>query len=379
MIRVLIVDDSALVRRVLVHALGAATEVEVVGAAADAADARRLAAALRPDVITLDLDLPDADGLDFLGTLMAEQPTPVVVVSAVAPRRGERAMRALALGAVEIIEKPGSAYTAPDGMEQLVRAVCGAAHATVARARPTPCATPVVRSRPTPCRPPAIAAHPTPPASRAIPRTHPWRGGDAASPAPPRPAAVIAIGASTGGTRAIERVLARLPENAPGMVIVQHMPAGFTGAFARRLDGCCRVRVREAREGDRVARGVALVAPGGSHLRLVRAGVSLVVRLGDDAPVHHQRPSVDVLFESVASAAGGEATGVLLTGMGEDGARGLLAMRRRGAYTVAESERSCVVFGMPREAIALGAACVVLPLDAVPAAILGASGERGRG
>ena len=264
-------------------------------------------------------------------------------------------MRALALGAVEVIAKPGSAFSVPAVAAELVRAV-----RTAARAR-------VVRR----VDPPSAPAQPST-STVSLATAGPLRA-DAAY-------GLLAIGASTGGTQAIERVLTALPADAPGTIITQHMPAQFTGAFAQRLDGICPMQVREARDGDAVHPGVALVAPGGVHMVLQRSGGRHVVRLKDGPPVHHQRPSVDVLFQSVARHAGANAVGVLLTGMGADGARGLLDMRLAGAATIAQDEASSVVFGMPKEAIRLGAAAEVVGLDAMPRAILGAftrmEGER---
>ena len=348
MIRVLVVDDSAVVRRVLSDALGREGDIAVVGAAPDAYAARELIARLRPDVVTLDVEMPRMDGLSFLEKLMRHHPVPVVIVSSVTPAQGEAALRALSLGAVEVVSKPGSAYSVPDVARDLVRAVRSAAQARVAALAPLPrAAVPAVRSD---------AAH-----LASIRTTH----------------RILAVGASTGGTLAIEQLLTSLPASAPGTVIVQHMPAGFTASFAQRLDQRCAMNVREARDGDMVRPGVALVAPGNFHLLLQRSGADYVVRVKDGPPVHHQRPAVDVLFQTVAKVAGRNAVGVLLTGMGADGAKGLLAMRVAGAHTIAQDERSCVVFGMPREAIALGAAARVLPLGDVAGAVMRAAAAAG--
>jgi two-component system chemotaxis response regulator CheB len=334
-IRVLIVDDSALVRRILSDELSRHADVEVVGTAVDPYAAREKIARLRPDVVTLDVEMPRMDGLSFLAKLMRHHPLPVVVVSSLTPRDSGPAVRALALGAVEVIAKPGSALATHGIGDALARAVRTAARARVARLPAAP--------------PPAAAAAP------------------AAFDTSRR---VLAVGASTGGTQAIEQVLTRLPAHAPGTVIVQHMPEHFTAAFARRLDALCAMEVREARDGDAVVPGVALVAPGGRHLLVQRSGARYVARVKDGPPVHHQRPAVDVLFESVARHAGRDAVGVLLTGMGADGARGLLAMRQAGAHTLAQDEATCVVFGMPREAIRLGAAAEVVGLPQVASAVL---------
>jgi two-component system chemotaxis response regulator CheB len=290
--------------------------------------------------------MPRMDGLCFLTKLMRYHPMPVVVVSSLTPRNSEAAIRALSLGAVEVISKPGSAYSVPDVGRQLVRAIRAAAVADLSRFAAASAATPT----PTPAAEPAsILAQ--------IRTTH----------------HVVAIGASTGGTQAIEAVLTRFPANAPGTVMVQHMPEGFTSSFASRLNQLCAMEVREARDGDAVTPGLALLAPGNRHMVLERSGARYQVRIKDGPPVHYQRPAVDVLFQSVARCAGKNATGVLLTGMGADGAKGLLLMRESGAHTVAQDEKSCVVFGMPGEAIRLGAAVEVLPLPRIAQAVLGAA------
>ncbi len=338
MIRVLVVDDSAFVRKVLGEELARHPDIEVVGTAADPYAAREKIVRLRPDVVTLDVEMPRMDGLSFLDKLMRHLPTPVVVVSSLATRDSETAVRALALGAVEVIAKPGSAFAVQGVGAELARAVRTAAAARVVRRGP--------------------------PAGDAAPA--------AAAPVLETTHKVLAIGASTGGTQAIERVLRGLPANAPGTVIAQHMPPHFTAAFAKRLDGVCPMAVREAADGDAVVPGVALVAPGGRHLVLQRSGARYVARVKDGPPVHHQRPAVDVLFQSVARHAGRNAVGVLLTGMGADGARGLLAMREAGAHTVAQDEASSVVYGMPREAARMGAAVEVAALGDVAAAVLSA-------
>jgi two-component system chemotaxis response regulator CheB len=337
-IRVLVVDDSALVRKVLSEELGRHPDIEVVATAVDPYAAREKIVRLRPDVVTLDVEMPRMDGLSFLAKLMRHMPIPVVVVSSLTPRDSETAVRALALGAVEVIAKPGSSYAVQGVAADLARAVRTAAAARVgARAGA-----------------PAAAAPPPPTSGAMLETTH----------------KVLAVGASTGGTQAIERVLRGLPANAPGTVIVQHMPVHFTAAFASRLDGVCPMHVKEAADGDVVVPGVALIAPGGRHLVLQRSGARYVARVKDGPPVHHQRPAVDVLFQSVARHAGRNAVGVLLTGMGADGARGLLAMREAGAHTIAQDEASSVVYGMPREAARMGAAAEITDLDDVAAAVL---------
>jgi two-component system, chemotaxis family, protein-glutamate methylesterase/glutaminase len=338
MIRVLVVDDSAVVRKLLTDELSKYEDIEVVGSAIDPYVARDKIVRLKPDVITLDVEMPRMDGLSFLAKLMRHYPTPVVVVSSLTPENSTAALRALELGAVEVISKPGSQYSLPDIPRQLVRAIRAAASA---RLQP-----PVQGS--------AQIAEPDSSQLIQFQTTH----------------KVIALGASTGGTQALEAVLARLPAATPGTVIVQHMPESFTAAFAARLNEICAMEVREAKDGDPVVPGVALLAPGNQHLLLVRSGARYHVAVKEGPQVYHQRPSVDVLFHSVAQQAGKNAVGVLLTGMGCDGAKGLLSMRESGAMTIAQDENSCVVFGMPKEAIKLGAALQVLPLSQIGQAIL---------
>ena len=350
MIRVLVVDDSALVRKVLSDELGKYPDIEVVGTAVDPYVAREKIVRLRPDVVTLDVEMPRMDGLSFLAKLMRHMPTPVVLVSSLAPKDSETAVRALALGAVEVVAKPGSSFGVQGVTADIARAVRAAATARVAAPLDAPVAARAAAAALTPGRPRAeFHAAPAP-----LETTH----------------KVLAVGASTGGTQAIEQVLRRLPADTPGTVIVQHMPPHFTASFARRLDSLCPMQVREAADGDAVVPGVALVAPGGRHLVLQRSGAHYLARVKDGPPVHHQRPAVDVLFQSVARHAGRNAVGVLLTGMGADGARGLLAMRETGAHTMAQDEATCVVYGMPREAARLGAAAEVVALGDVPSAVL---------
>jgi two-component system chemotaxis response regulator CheB len=344
MIRVLVVDDSAVVRKVLTEELSRYEDIEVVGSAVDPYVAREKLIRLQPDVITLDLEMPRMDGLSFLARLMKHYPIPVVVVSSLTQRNSDLAMQALALGAVEVIAKPGTSYSVPDVGRDLVRAIRAAARARI------------------PAK--ATVDQGNAPAASAIPigfrTTH----------------TILAVGASTGGTKAIEAVLSRLPANGPGTVVVQHMPAGFTASFAERLNQRCAMEVREAADNDPVAPGTVLIAPGNFHMLLQRSGTYFSVRVKHGPPVHHQRPAVDVLFQSVAQHAGSNAVGVLLTGMGADGGRGMLAMRESGAHTIAEDESSCVVFGMPQEAIRLGAAAEVVPLHAVADRIVNAIRKR---
>jgi two-component system, chemotaxis family, protein-glutamate methylesterase/glutaminase len=337
-VRVLIVDDSALVRKILSEQLSACKDIQVVGTASDPYIARDKIAQLKPDVVTLDIEMPRMDGLTFLAKLMKFYPIPVIIISSLTPQNSENALRALQLGAIEVISKPGSQYTVMDDASRLIRAIRAAAQAHPIRQDKKPAETTVL---PAPNYPRLSTTH-----------------------------KVLAIGASTGGTVAIETVLQELPINSAGTVIVQHMPEFFTAAFAKRLNSICRLEVREAKDNDSVIPGVALIAPGNKHMVLQTSGANYLVKIKEGPLVHYQRPSVDVLFQSVARSAGTNALGVLLTGMGCDGAKGLLAMRQSGAYTVAQDERSSVVFGMPKEAINLGAACEVTTLSQIAHSIL---------
>ncbi len=335
MIRVLVVDDSAVVRQVITNELSQFDDIEVVGSAMDPFVARDKIAQLQPDVITLDIEMPRMDGLSFLAKLMQHFPLPVVIVSSQAAESSENAIRALSLGAIEIVNKPGSQFSAPDVKSELVRAVRTAALAKVTARIERP----VDKQR----------SH----VHRALETTH----------------KIIAIGASTGGTTAIEDVLHGFPANAPGTVIVQHMPAGFTSAFANRLNQSCKIQVREAENGDSVVPGVALIAPGNRHLLLQRSGANSSVIVKDGPAVNFHKPSVDVLFQSVAKSAGSNALGIILTGMGRDGAKGMLEMRNSGARTIAQDEASCIVFGMPKEAIQLGSVKDVISLSEISRSI----------
>jgi two-component system chemotaxis response regulator CheB len=340
-IRVLIVDDSAIVRKILTDALAGEPDLEVVGSAPDPYVARDKILSLKPDVLTLDIEMPRMDGLTFLKKLMHFHPMPAVIISSLAQPSCRAAVEALELGAVEVLAKPGGPYSVGELRSSLAAKIRSAASARVRKA-------------------PAPAGNPAAPGTA---------GG--VRPAPSRDA-VIAIGASTGGTEAIAAVMTRMPEASPGIVITQHIPPVFSRAFANRLNDICAVRVKEAEDGDAVEPGTALVAPGDFHMVLRKSGGRYFVNVKTGPRVCYQRPSVDVLFLSVAEAAGRNATGVLLTGMGADGAHGLLKMRQAGARTIAQNEATCVVFGMPREAIGLGAAEQVLPLLSVPEAILAA-------
>jgi two-component system, chemotaxis family, protein-glutamate methylesterase/glutaminase len=336
-IRVLIVDDSALVRKILSEQLSAYSDIQVIGTASDPYIARDKIASLKPDVITLDIEMPRMDGLTFLAKLMKFYPMPVVVISSLTPQNSENALRALQLGAVEVISKPGSQYTVQENSAHLVFAIRAAAQART-------------------IKPPE-----QPPVPEASPQDYPRLATTNK---------VLAIGASTGGTVAIETILRELPSNCAGTVIVQHMPEFFTGAFAKRLNSISRLEVREAKDNDSVVPGVALVAPGNRHMVLHLSGANYQVKIKEGPLVHYQRPSVDVLFQSVARSAGINALGVLLTGMGSDGAKGLFTMRQNGAYTVAQDEKSSIVFGMPKEAINLGAACEITPLTQIAHSIM---------
>ncbi|MEP6764153.1 MAG: chemotaxis response regulator protein-glutamate methylesterase [Gemmatimonadaceae bacterium] len=331
-VRVLIVDDSALVRRVLAEALAKHSDIEVVGSASDPYMARELIAQLHPDVVTLDIEMPRMDGLAFLTRLMRHYPMPVVVFSSRTAAYSETALQALALGAIDVVSKPGPASISAEVTDELVKAIRVAACAHVQKSADVNQG--MLHTR------------------RPIAQLEPSRK-------------IIAIGASTGGTQAIETLLREFPTDAPGTVIVQHMPELFTASFAKRLDLSCSIHVREARDGDAVVSGLALIAPGGKHLMIQADGQHWVARVKDGPRVHHQRPAVDVLFQSVARAAGHHACGALLTGMGADGARGLLAMRDAGAHTIAQDEQSSVVFGMPKEAAKINAAIEVLPLNKI--------------
>jgi len=328
---VLIVDDSAIVRKIFSEELAKYPDIEVVGAAPDPFVARDKIVALKPDVITLDIEMPRMDGLTFLRKMMKYYPLPIIIVSSLTPKGGKLTLEAMENGAVDVIAKPGSSYSVGDMSAQLVEKIRAAAWAKVA-----------------PIHAGAATASDTP--LRALSQTS---------------NKVIAIGASTGGTEALKRVLVPLPANAPGIVVVQHMPANFTTSFAERLDSLCQMTVKEAQDNDSVVPGTVLIAPGNYHMIFRRSGARYYVEVKTGPMVHHQRPAVDILFKSTARYAGANAIGVLLTGMGSDGAEGLLDLKNGGAATIAQDEQSCVVFGMPKEAIKLGAADRVLPLDQI--------------
>ena len=338
-IKVLIVDDSAVVRRIFSETLSREEDIEVVGTAPDPFVARDKIVQLKPDVITLDIEMPRMDGLTFLKKLMQFYPMPVIVVSSLTPKGSKTALEALENGAVEVLAKAEGSYSVGDMSAHLVEKIRMAARAKVSRPSKAPASAP-----------PVAKDH-----SLALSETT---------------QKLIAVGASTGGTEAIKEVLMRMPPNIPGMVIVQHMPAQFTASFAERLDSLCPIRVREAKDGDSVLNGQALIAPGNFHMILKRSGTRYFVSIKEGPMVHHQRPAVDVLFNSVAKVAGSNAIGVILTGMGADGAQGMREMKQAGAKTIAQDEGSCVVFGMPKEAIKLGAVDRVAPLDRISQEII---------
>ena len=346
-IKVLCVDDSALVRGLMTEIINSHPDMEVVATAPDPLVARDLIKQHNPDVLTLDVEMPRMDGLDFLERLMRLRPMPVIMVSSLTERGGEITLRALELGAIDFVTKPKLGIR--DGLMEYSESI--AEKIRVAS-----------RSR---LRPPSVASSAPSPVARP-------RGPLASSEK------LVIIGASTGGTEAIKEVLVPMPPDSPAILITQHMPAGFTKSFAQRLNGMCSVTVREGVHGERVLPGHVYLAPGGeTHMKLGRSGANYVIELLAAEPVNRHRPSVDVLFHSAAEAAGRNAIGVILTGMGKDGAAGLLAMHKAGAYTIAQDEASCVVFGMPREAIALGGASEVIALSRISDRLLERLEDRG--
>ncbi len=338
-IKVLIVDDSAIVRKILSDTLSADPGLEVVGTACDPIVAQQKIERLQPDVLTLDIEMPRMSGLDFLKQLMQTRPMPVVMISSLGQSSSKATLEAMQFGAVEVIAKPGGPYSVGDLQRDLPRKVHAAAQARMRK--PAALATPPIVRQPNPSR---------------IDRS-----------------AIIALGASTGGTEALRRVLIEMPEDSPPVVAVQHIPAVFSRAFAERLQGCCAMQVKEAQDGDELKWGQVLIAPGNFHMSIRRQGATYRAVVATGPLVCYQRPAVDVLFESVAREAGRHVTGALLTGMGSDGAQGLLKIKEAGGHTIAQDEASCVVFGMPREAIRLGAAGKVLPLDKIARELLAAT------
>ena len=357
-IKVLIVDDSALVRQVIAQALSTDAEIEVIGTASDPLFAIQKMKLQWPDVLVIDIEMPRMDGITFLKKIMALRPTPVVICSSLAEEGAQATFEALSAGAISIITKPkiGLKSFLEDASNDIVQAVHSAARANM-RALPVGaaagCAAP----------PPKLTADVMLSAAgnRALVRTTDQ---------------IVAIGTSTGGTQALEAVLTRLPATCLGIVIVQHMPEKFTAMFAERLNGICQIEVREAANGDRVLPGLALIAPGGQHMMLKRNGAQYVVEVADGPLVNRHKPSVDVLFRSAAKYAGANALGIIMTGMGDDGARGLKEMHDAGARTIAQDEASCVIFGMPKEAIKLDAVDQTMALEQIPSAIVGFSRSR---
>jgi two-component system chemotaxis response regulator CheB len=344
-IKVVVVDDSALVRGLLSEIINRERDMQCVGVAADPLQAREVIRGANPDVITLDVEMPRMDGIDFLARLMRLRPTPVVMVSTLTERGAEVTMRALELGAVDFVAKPKIGVV--DGLKRLADDITDkirvAAHAQVQRLGGAPATT-------------ASAPATTSPSPSPLGRLSTEK--------------LVFIGASTGGTEATKAVLTELPADMPGILITQHMPAGFTTSYAKRLDSLSRIRVKEATDGERVLPGHAYLAPGGLHLSVERSGANYIARVRDGEAVNRHKPSVEVLFESAARVVGPNALGVMLTGMGADGAQAMRTMRDAGSYNICQDEASCVVFGMPREAAARGAAHEVLPLARIGAALI---------
>lgn len=339
-IRVLVIDDSAIVRKVMTQMLSRDPEIEVVGSAPDPFVGRDKIVELRPDVLLLDVEMPRMDGITFLSKLMQHHPMPVIIVSSITPAGSERALSALRAGALEVVSKPRGSYTLDNLAPELIAKIKAVRHARVQPTRP-------VKQ--------ALAQ------LSAAEMTH----------------RIVAIGASTGGTRALEEIVLALPPNIPGTLVVQHMPADFTRAFANRLNDLTPLEIKEAEHGDVITPGKILIAPGNRHLELRRSGARFTALIQDEPPVSRHRPSVDVLFASVAQHAGKNALGILLTGMGDDGARGLGEMRDSGALTIAQDEASSVVFGMPKAAIERNAASQILPLDRMAQAIASFAARQG--
>ena len=362
--RVVVVDDSAVVRGLLAEIINRQPEMECVGAASDPLVAREMIRNLNPDVITLDVEMPRMDGIDFLSKLMRLRPMPVVMVSTLTERGAEVTLRALELGAIDFVAKPKIGVA--DGLRQLAEDITDKVRtAALAQVRRLP--------------PAAVAPVGSSPGGSIVSTATP--GAQTTGAHLPRQAAPVAalgrlstekiifIGASTGGTEATKAVLMNLPADCPAVVITQHMPPGFTKSYAARLDSLCRIRVKEAVDGDRILPGHAYIAPGGFHLSVERSGANYIARVRDGEPVNRHKPSVEVLFDSAARVVGQNALGVMLTGMGADGARAMKTMRDAGSWNVCQDEASCVVFGMPREAIAHGAAHEVLPLQRIAPAL----------
>jgi two-component system chemotaxis response regulator CheB len=345
-IKVMVVDDSALIRSLLTEVINSQPDMEVIATAPDPLIARELIKQHNPDVLTLDVEMPKMDGLDFLGRLMRLRPMPVVMISTLTKRGSEVTLKALELGAVDVVAKPQLAQSAAllEYSEIIADKIRSAAQSKIK----------------------VLAAHsdsthaPKPASTLANPIAGRSLSGNQ----------IIAIGASTGGTVALKSLLLSMPANAPGIVITQHMPAGFTKTFADRLNTVCNMEILEAAGGEIINPGYVYVAPGGKHLQIAKSGNKFVTVINEDPPFNRHRPSVDLLFDSVAKFAGPQAIGVILTGMGKDGAQGLLRMKNAGAYTIAQNEETCVVYGMPKEAVAVGAVNISLPLDDIARAVL---------
>jgi two-component system chemotaxis response regulator CheB len=336
-IKVLVVDDSAVVRKIFSEELSKYPDIQVIGVAPDPYVAREKIVNLKPDVITLDIEMPRMDGLTFLKKLMKYYPLPTIIVSSLTPQGGKLTLEAMEIGAIDVIGKPGAAYTVGDMSAQLAEKIRGASRVRLTKRDDSE----APRSFGEPMRALAQTSN-----------------------------KVIAIGASTGGTEALKKVLTKMPPNSPGIIIVQHMPANFTTAFAARLNDLSQITVKEAQDNDSVTPGTALLAPGNFHMILRRSGGRYYVEVKTGPMVHHQRPAVDVLFKSTAKYAGANAIGVILTGMGADGAEGLLEMKKAGAGTIAQDEKTCVVFGMPKEAIKLGGVDKTVSIDQVASEII---------
>lgn len=342
-IKVLVIDDSALIRSLLTEMINEQSDMEVIGTAPDPLVARDMIKQLNPDVLTLDVEMPKMDGLDFLEKLMRLRPMPVVMVSTLTERGSEITLRALELGATDFVTKPKTGIS--DGMREYTdliadkiriasQARIATLQRTVKQGTESTATVGLLKNR-------LISSE-----------------------------KLLIVGASTGGTEAIKAFLLQMPSDCPGILMTQHMPAGFTKSFAGRLDSICKISVSEAVEGERVLPGHAYLAPGDKHLLLAKSGANYVVKLSDAAPVSRHKPSVDVLFDSAAEAAGKNAIGIILTGMGKDGAAGMAKMKQAGTYNFAQDEASCVVFGMPKEAIASGGVDEILPLKELPKAVL---------
>lgn len=336
-IRVLVVDDSAIVRKVFSEELSREKGIEVIGTAPDPYVARDKIVKLEPDVITLDIEMPRMDGLTFLRKIMKYYPLPVIIVSSLTVKGSQMALDALSYGALEVISKPSAAYSVGDMSVQLadkIRAVASVDVAFLSRHKES--------GANLSQKPPAVLTSLKETTNK-----------------------IIAIGSSTGGTEALRKVLTKMPVNSPGVVVVQHMPAQFTTSFAARLDSLCEMKVKEAEDGESVVNGKVLIAPGNYHMLLKRSGARYFVNIKKGPMVHHQRPAVDVLFKTVAKYVGSNSIGVILTGMGADGADGILKMKEAGAQTIAQDEKSCVVFGMPKEAIKTGAVDKIMDIEQI--------------